>query len=75
MRQLMLTRLLILFISDLVEIPRHPKDKVWKLCSKLVPLKSKQTMNPRSNYTRNFPDFSALCKTFCLSNNYYKLLN
>lgn len=58
--RLMLTRLLILFLSDLVEIPRHPKDKVWKLSCKLVPLKSKQTMNPWSNYTRNFPDFSAL---------------
>lgn len=58
--QLMLTRLLILFISDLVEIPRHPKDKVWKLSFKRVPLKSKQTMNSWSNYTRNFPDFSAV---------------
>lgn len=58
--QLMLTRLLILFISDLAKIPRHPKDKVWKLCRKLVPLKNKQTMNPWSNYTRNFPDFSAV---------------
>lgn len=56
---LMLTRL-ILFIYDLVEIPKHPKDKVWKLCCKLVPLKSKQTMNPWFNYSRNFPDFSAI---------------
>ena len=58
--QLMLTRPLNLFISNLVEIPRHPKDKVWRLSCKLVPLKSKQTMNLWSNYTRNFPDISAV---------------
>lgn len=68
----MLTRLLILFISNLVKTPRHPKDKVWKLSCKLVPLKSKQTMNPWSNYTRNFPAFQ---QTFCLPYNNYKLLN
>lgn len=28
------------FISDLVEVPGCPKDKVWKLSRKVVPLKS-----------------------------------
>lgn len=42
--QLMLTRLSILFLSNLVEIIRHPKDKVWKLPCKLVPFKE-QTNN------------------------------
>lgn len=63
--QLMLTRLSILFLSNLVEILRHPKDKVWKLSCKLVPLKSKQIMNPQSNYHQEFSRlFSCYAKHF-----------
>lgn len=63
--QLMLTRLSILSVSNLVEILRHPKDYIWKLPCKLVPLKCKQTMNPWSNYHQEFSRlFSSYAKHF-----------
>lgn len=63
--QLMLTRLSILSVSSLVEILRHPKDYIWKLPCKLVPLKCKQTMDPWSNYHQEFSRlFSCYAKYF-----------
>lgn len=63
--QLMLTRLSILSVSNLVEILRHPKDYIWKLPCKLVPLKCKQTMNLWSNYHQEFSRlFSSYAKHF-----------